>query len=71
MRITFHKNIRIHFKINQTAQVTEMQDIIDGQGPSQVLHPVQSLTYNIVSSPKPLEPKKSVPQTYSYSIIIQ
>jgi protein TonB len=70
LRITFHKNIRIHFKIHEAAQVTDMQDILKDQEDKQA-NPVQTLTYSFVSAPRPSEKLNNSPTTYTYSITIR
>lgn len=69
MRITFHKTIRIHFAINQVAQVTEMEDIVEANAMPQM--PAQSLAYTIIPQVKPtISSPKPSPTIYTYTVKI-
>jgi TonB family protein len=74
MRLTFHKNIRIHFNPNNVAtKVTDIQDVIEPT-PSAPVAPPRSMaiqynytpTVQSISTESPQEPPK--PVTYTYTI---
>lgn len=66
LKITFHKNITIHFRFKQTEQ-TKQPIIIDGNS-----HSPQTFQYKLITTEKKIASEKPQPlgTTYSYSIKI-
>ena len=67
IKVTFHKNIRIHFRLNQVVQTTS----VDAPTPlnSPQLNQNMQLNYTIVTTPK-IENQPETPKinTYQYTI---
>lgn len=64
LRITFHKNITIHFKLKKSNQVSQKEPIVTTQ---------QQIQYTVISTSNTEKPKeqKSTGSTYNYTITIK